>query len=96
MSAIDYRLAPETVFPGSLHDVVNAYMRLTDDLQVSPENVVVAGDSAGGGLCLALFLYLRDNGYDLPGGAILLSPWVGKLSTIGIPNAAQHTPRSDP
>lgn len=74
--AIDYRLAPETVFPGSLHDVVNAYMRLTDDLQVSPENVVVAGDSAGGGLCLALLLYLRDNGYDLPGGAILLSPWV--------------------
>ncbi|KAL4070716.1 Alpha/Beta hydrolase protein [Scleroderma citrinum] len=74
--AVDYRLAPETVFPGPLHDVVNAYMRLRDDLQVPPENVVVAGDSAGGGLCLALLLYLRDNGYALPGGAILLSPWV--------------------
>ncbi|KAG6335094.1 hypothetical protein ID866_4003 [Astraeus odoratus] len=73
---IDYRLAPETVFPGPLHDVVHAYMRLTDDLQVPPENVVVTGDSAGGGLCLALLLYLRDNGYDLPGGAILFSPWV--------------------
>ncbi|KAF9245879.1 Alpha/Beta hydrolase protein [Melanogaster broomeanus] len=74
--AIDYRLAPETCFPGPLHDVVYAYLRLTEDLQVPPENIVVAGDSAGGGLCLALLFYLRDNGYNLPGGAILFSPWV--------------------
>ncbi|KAF8846132.1 alpha/beta-hydrolase [Paxillus ammoniavirescens] len=74
--AIDYRLAPETCFPGPLYDVVSAYLRLTDDLQVPPENIVVAGDSAGGGLCLALLFYLRDNGYNLPGGAILFSPWV--------------------
>lgn len=74
--AINYRLAPETQFPGPLHDVVSAYMRLTDDLQVPPENVIVAGDSAGGGLCLALLLYLRDNEYSMPGGAILFSPWV--------------------
>ncbi|KAG9314143.1 Alpha/Beta hydrolase protein [Chiua virens] len=74
--AIDYRLAPETRFPGPLHDVVSAYLRLTEDLQVPPENTVVAGDSAGGGLCLALLFYLRDNDYPLPGGAILFSPWV--------------------
>lgn len=74
--AINYRLAPETQFPGPLHDVVSAYMRLTDDLQVPSGNIVVAGDSAGGGLCLALLLYLRDNGYSMPGGAILFSPWV--------------------
>ncbi|KAF8560127.1 alpha/beta-hydrolase [Imleria badia] len=74
--AIDYRLAPETCFPGPLHDVVSAYLRLTEDLDVPAENVVLAGDSAGGGLCLALLLYLRDNGYPLPGGAILFSPWV--------------------
>lgn len=42
-----------------------------------PENLVVAGDSAGGALGLALLLYLRDNGYTLPGGAMLFSPWVG-------------------
>ncbi|EGO03683.1 hypothetical protein SERLA73DRAFT_175262 [Serpula lacrymans var. lacrymans S7.3] len=74
--AIDYRLAPETCFPGPLHDVVIAYFRLIDDLHVPPESVIVAGDSAGGGLCLALVLYLRDNGYPLPGGSILFSPWV--------------------
>ncbi|KAH0838098.1 Alpha/Beta hydrolase protein [Lanmaoa asiatica] len=74
--AIDYRLAPETCFPGPLHDVVSAYLRLTEDLHVPAENVVLAGDSAGGGLCLALLLYLRDNDYPLPGGAILFSPWV--------------------
>ncbi|KAG1828434.1 Alpha/Beta hydrolase protein [Suillus variegatus] len=74
--AIDYRLAPETIFPGQLHDVVSTYFRLTDDLRVPPENLVVAGDSAGGALGLALLLYLRDNGYTLPGGAMLFSPWV--------------------
>ncbi|KAG1825653.1 Alpha/Beta hydrolase protein [Suillus subaureus] len=74
--AIDYRLAPETIFPGQLHDVVSTYFRLTDDLRVPPENLVVAGDSAGGALGLALLLYLRDNGYTLPGGALLFSPWV--------------------
>ncbi|KAG2345195.1 alpha/beta-hydrolase [Suillus weaverae] len=74
--AIDYRLAPETIFPGQLHDVVSAYFRLTDDLRVPPENLIVAGDSAGGALGLALLLYLRDNGYTLPDAAMLFSPWV--------------------
>ena len=77
-SALDYRLAPETRFPGPLHDCVSAYFRMIDDLHISPENIIVAGDSAGGGLSLALLMYLRDNGYPLPGGAILMSPWVGK------------------
>ena len=77
--ALDYRLAPETRFPGPLHDAVSAYFRMVDDLHISPSNIILAGDSAGGGLCLALMMYLRDNGYPLPGGAILMSPWVGKL-----------------
>lgn len=75
-SAIDYRLAPECLFPGQLHDVVCAYMRLLD-LNIAPENILVAGDSAGGGLALALLMYLRDNSYPLPSGAMLFSPWVG-------------------
>ncbi|KAJ3553417.1 hypothetical protein NM688_g3626 [Phlebia brevispora] len=74
--ALDYRLAPETRFPGPLHDAVSAYFRLVDDLHISPENIILSGDSAGGGLALALMMYLRDNGYPLPGGGILMSPWV--------------------
>ncbi|KAI0094480.1 Alpha/Beta hydrolase protein [Irpex rosettiformis] len=74
--ALDYRLAPETRFPGPLHDAVSAYFRMTDDLLIPAENIVVAGDSAGGGLALALMMYLRDNNYPLPGAAILMSPWV--------------------
>ncbi|KAI9445053.1 Alpha/Beta hydrolase protein [Lactarius indigo] len=60
--AVAYRLAPETRFPGPLHDAVTT--------------ILFAGDSAGGGLCLALLMYLRDNNYPLPAGAILMSPWV--------------------
>ncbi|KAH6917059.1 esterase [Coprinopsis sp. MPI-PUGE-AT-0042] len=73
--ALDYRLAPETCFPGPLHDAVSAYMRLVEDLRIPPENIIFAGDSAGGGLCLALLMYLRDNDYPLPSSAILMSPW---------------------
>ncbi|GAA5858543.1 hypothetical protein JCM8547_007353 [Rhodosporidiobolus lusitaniae] len=73
--AINYRLAPETRFPGQLHDAVSAYMRLIVDLKIPPENIIFAGDSAGGGLCLATLMYLRDEGYPLPAGGILMSPW---------------------
>ncbi|GAA96862.1 uncharacterized protein L969DRAFT_17759 [Mixia osmundae IAM 14324] len=74
--ALDYRLAPECKFPGQLHDAVAGYFRLIYDLKIPPENIVLAGDSAGGGLTAALLLYLRDEGYPLPSGAILMSPWV--------------------
>jgi acetyl esterase/lipase len=49
-----------------------------EDLHIPPENIIVAGDSAGGGLSLALLMYLRDNAYPLPSAAILMSPWVGE------------------
>lgn len=75
---MDYRLAPESQFPGPLHDVVSAYLRLVEELHIPPENIIICGDSAGGGLTLALLMYLRDNAYALPSGAILLSPWVGQ------------------
>lgn len=70
---INYRLAPDTKFPGALHDCVSAYFRLTDDLGIPPNNIVLGADSAGGGLALALMYYLRDNNYDLPSGAMLFS-----------------------
>ncbi|KAF8324134.1 hypothetical protein DL93DRAFT_2049409, partial [Clavulina sp. PMI_390] len=74
--SINYRLAPDTRFPGPVHDAASAWFRLTEDLGVPPGNIIIAGDSAGGGLSLALMLYLRDAGYPLPGGAILMCPWV--------------------
>jgi acetyl esterase/lipase len=70
--AVDYRLAPETRFPGPLHDAVSAYLRLVDDLHVPPSNILVAGDSAGGGMALALLMYLRDTRQPLPAAAILM------------------------
>ncbi|KAJ1021833.1 hypothetical protein NDA13_005445 [Ustilago tritici] len=73
---INYRLAPDTKFPGALHDCVASYFRLTDDLGIPPSNIVLGADSAGGGLALALMYYLRDNDYPLPSGAMLFSPWV--------------------
>ncbi|KAG6845367.1 hypothetical protein H0H87_010476 [Tephrocybe sp. NHM501043] len=56
-SALDYRLAPESRFPGPLHDVVSGFLRLVEDLHIPPENILLAGDSAGGGLCLALLIF---------------------------------------
>ncbi|KAJ1021937.1 hypothetical protein NDA16_003699 [Ustilago loliicola] len=73
---INYRLAPDTKFPGALHDCVASYFRLTEDLGIPPSNIVLGADSAGGGLAIALMYYLRDNDYPLPSGAMLFSPWV--------------------
>lgn len=73
--SVDYRLAPEHVFPAGLHDSVAVYLHLTNTMGVNPASIIVAGDSAGGGMSMALLLYLRDNNLPLPGAAVLLSPW---------------------
>jgi epsilon-lactone hydrolase len=70
----DYRLAPEHPFPAALDDSVAAYRWLLGQ-GVSPAHIVFAGDSAGGGLCLATLLGLRDQGIPLPAAAVALSPW---------------------
>jgi len=71
---VDYRLAPKHPFPEGLKDVVTAYKwLLTNNFQ--PNNILISGDSAGGGLALALLLKLRDSNITLPAGAICLSPW---------------------
>lgn len=77
---INYRLAPETIFPGALLDVVSAYFRLVQDLHIPPNNIVVAADSAGGGLAIGLMMYLRDNEYPLPAAAILMSVRTSRLT----------------
>ena len=70
----EYRLAPEHPHPAALDDARAVLAELSAD--VGPGSVIVSGDSAGGGLALALLLSLRDEGQDLPAGAILLSPWL--------------------
>lgn len=71
--SLDYRLAPEHPYPAALDDCVAAYEWLLAS-GIEPGRIVVAGDSAGGNLALALLLRLRDAGTPLPAGAVLLSP----------------------
>ena len=69
-----YRLAPQFPFPCGLHDCLAAYLYLLQ--QHDHTEIIVAGDSAGGGMVLALLVVLRDQGLPLPAGGVLLSPWV--------------------
>ena len=76
--APDYRLAPENPFPAAVDDALAAYLALVRDTR-GP--LFVAGDSAGGGLTLALLLRLRDEGRPLPAGAVVFSPWTDLVGT---------------
>jgi len=69
----DYRLAPEFPFPAGLEDATAAYRGLLGD-GVEPGDIVIAGDSAGGGLAVAAALTLRGIGQPLPGALVLFSP----------------------
>lgn len=71
---IDYRVAPENPYPCALEDAIAAYEWLKEEGWHSRQ-IIVAGDSAGGGLALALCMYLKDHRQKLPGGLILMSPW---------------------
>lgn len=71
---IDYRVAPDNPYPAALDDSMAAYEWLLDR-GYKEDNIILAGDSAGGGLALALCLKLRDMGRKLPKGIICFSPW---------------------
>lgn len=78
-----YRLAPEHPAPAALEDAIASYTYLLESERVDPAHLVIAGDSAGGGLALALVVALRDRGAPLPAGLVLLSPWTDLAATGG-------------
>ncbi|MBJ8340966.1 alpha/beta hydrolase [Antrihabitans sp. YC3-6] len=73
---IDYRLAPENPFPAGLDDAEAAYLELIEAHGYTPEQVAIAGDSAGGGLALATARRLIDKHGVRPGALALIAPWV--------------------
>ena len=68
----DYRLAPENPYPAALDDALSVYRWLLD--RYGSENILVTGDSAGGGLTLALMMSARDQDLPLPAAAVVISP----------------------
>lgn len=76
-----YRLAPEHPYPAALDDALSAYRHLLHTEGVDPQRLVVAGDSAGGGLALALVLALRDHALPTPAAVVTYSPWTDLAAT---------------
>ena len=87
---LDYRLAPEHRFPAGLDDAVAGYRWLLSN-GIDPHAIAVVGDSAGGGMTLALTLRLRDAGEPLPAALVCLSPWTDMTS--GSESLAANTDR---
>lgn len=71
---VDYRVAPENPYPAALLDAYEAYRYLREEGWFA-EQIIFAGDSAGGGLAMALCHYLKDRGEELPCGIVAMSPW---------------------
>ena len=83
-----YRLAPEDPFPAALDDALEAYERILNEYPGKPVSLI--GESAGGGLCYALSMKLKEKGLPLPAGIVTLSPWTD-LTLSG----ASHTYNRD-
>ncbi|MBP0064509.1 alpha/beta hydrolase [Anaerobutyricum hallii] len=78
--SVDYRVAPEDPYPAALEDAYAAYQWLLE-MGCRGSQIIVAGDSAGGGMALALCLYLKDKGEPLPKKLVLMSPWTDLAAT---------------
>lgn len=87
---INYRLAPEHRFPAAVEDAVQAYQWLLEK-GVSSRQIVIGGDSAGGGLAMATVLWLRERAISVPVAGVLLSPWLDL--TLGGPSIQTHVSR---
>lgn len=70
----DYRVAPQNPYPAALEDALESYKWLLQRGYFG-EQIILCGDSAGGGLEMCLTHYLRDHGMPMPGGIIAMSPW---------------------
>jgi acetyl esterase/lipase len=73
--AVDYGLAPENPFPKAIEEAVSA-VQYVHAQGIAPNRVILAGDSAGGGLTAATLIALRDRGIELPAAGVLISPWL--------------------
>lgn len=88
---VDYRLAPENPFPAAVDDALAAYQWLS--ARQDPSTIVVAGDSAGGGLVASLLINLRDRGEALPAAGVCISAWLDMtLSSESITTKASVDP----
>jgi len=74
VATFEYRLAPENPYPAQLEDALTVYKSLMS-MGYSHENILLAGESAGGGLCFSLALRLRELGMPRPLGILAISPW---------------------
>lgn len=71
----EYHLSPEHNFPVARNDIIACYRELLDS-GVNPQDIIISGDSAGGGLALTTAIAIRDEGIPQPNALILISPWV--------------------
>jgi monoterpene epsilon-lactone hydrolase len=78
--SLDYRLAPEYPFPAGIDDCLAAYRGLIEG-GVDPRSIIVAGDSAGGGLAITTALAARDSGLPMPAGIVAFSPGLDHTRT---------------
>jgi acetyl esterase/lipase len=89
--SVAYRQPPEDRFPAAVDDVVAAYRGLLD-AGIAPERIAIAGDSAGGNLCLALLLRAKADGLPMPAVAVLICP----APDMALPGASwNHEPLLD-
>ena len=91
---LDYRLAPDHPFPAALDDAVAAYRWLVESQGAQPGRIVLAGDSAGGGLVLTTLVALRDAGLPLPAAGVCISPWTDL--SCSLPSCDPQLPSYDP
>lgn len=78
--SIDYSLAPEAPFPIALNEVLGVYAQILSAGK-SAKKIVIAGDSAGGGLALASLVNFREEGLEMPACGVLISPWTDLAMT---------------
>lgn len=89
---LDYRLAPENPYPAAIDDSLAAYRALLDE-GFEGQQIILAGDSAGGALILALAVKIRDSGLPMPGALVMLSPFLDlSVSSHSVKHLAHHDP----